>query len=117
MNSWGPCSCVVCHIGRHSYADIHVCIPPTWPAWYMLVSHSQTLSSIVQHRRGKGLEAFPGDNVSFPLGLGEYINVNQRFDLLRECLGRVCAGAIALALERDLRMTSEVGRGHWYDRL
>ena len=85
--------------------------------WYMLVSRSQTFSSIVQHHRGKGLEAFPGDDVSFPLGLGEVINVNQRFDLLRECFGRVCAGAIALALERDLRMISEVGRGHWYDRL
>ena len=26
------------------------------------------------------MEAFPGDDVSFPLGLGEVINVNQRFD-------------------------------------
>ena len=46
-----------------------------------LVSRSQTLSSIAQHRRGKGLGAFPGDDVSFPLGLGEVINVNRRFDL------------------------------------
>ena len=41
-----------------------------------LLSRSQTLSSIVQHRRGKGLGAFPGDDVSFPLGLGGVINVN-----------------------------------------
>ena len=68
-----------------------------------LVSRSQTLSSIAQHRRGKGLGAFPGDDVSFPLGLGEVINVNRRFDLLRECFGRVCARALALAVESDLR--------------
>ena len=45
----------------------------------LLVSRSQILSSIAQHRRGKGLGAFPGDDVSFPLGLGEVINVNRRF--------------------------------------
>ena len=57
---------------------------------YRIVSRSQTLSSIAQHRRGKGLGAFPGDDVSFPLGLGEVINVNRRFDL-RERFGCVCA--------------------------
>ena len=69
------------------------------PKWNtLIVSRSQTLSSIAQHHRGKGLIVFPGDDVSFPLGLGEMINVNRRF-------ARVCARAMALqlALESDLR--------------
>ena len=44
----------------------------------LVVSRSQTFLSIAQHRRGT---AFPGDDVSLPLGLGEVINVNRRFDL------------------------------------
>ena len=56
-----------------------------------VVSRSQTLSSIAQHRRGKGLGAFPGDDVSFPLGQGEVININRRFDLLRESWPCLCA--------------------------
>ena len=85
------------------------------PTRRRLVSPSQTLSSNAQHRRGKGLVAFPGDDVSFPLGLGEVINVNRRFDLLRERFGRVCARAMALALESDLRtVIGLVARWHGY---
>ena len=47
----------------------------------LVVSRSQTFLSIAQHGRGKGLGVFPGDDVSLPLGLGEVINVNRRFDL------------------------------------
>ena len=72
----------------------------------------------MQHSSGKGLVALPGADVSFPLGLGEVINVNRRFNLLRECFGRVCARAMALALESDLRtVIGEVARGHGYDHL
>ena len=80
----------------------------------LTISRCQTLSSIAQHRRGKGLVAFPGDYVSFPLGLGKVINVNRRFDL-RERFGRVCARAMALALESDLRtVIGLVARWHGY---
>ena len=75
---------------------------------------AKTLSSIAQHPRGNGLVAFPGDDVSFPLGLGKVINVKRRFDL-RKRFGRVCARAMALALESDLRtVIGEVARGHGY---
>ena len=78
-----------------------------------LVSRSQTLSSIVQHRRGKGLGAFPGDDVSFLLGLGEVINVNRRFDLLRERFGSVCARAMVLALESAANSDRRSCQGAW----
>ena len=78
-----------------------------------LVSRSQTLSSIAQHRRGKGLGAFPGDDVSFPLGLGEVINVNRCFDLLRERCGSVCARAMALALESAANVDRRSCQGAW----
>ena len=78
-----------------------------------LVSRSQTLSSIAQHRRGKGLGAFPGDDVSFPLGLGEVINVNRRFDLLRDRFGSVCARAIAFALESAANGDRRSCQGAW----
>ena len=78
-----------------------------------LVSRSQTLSSIAQHRRGKGLGAFPGDDVSFPLGLGEVINVNRRFDLLRERFGSVCARAMTLALESAANGDRRSCQGAW----
>ena len=46
------------------------------------------------------------------------INDNRCFDLLRGRSGRVCARAMALALESDLRtMIGEAVRGHGYDRL
>ena len=77
-----------------------------------LVSRSQTLSSIAQHRRGKGLGAFPGDDVSFPLGLGEVINVNRRFDL-RERFGSVCARAMTLALESAANGDRRSCQGAW----
>lgn len=83
-----------------------------------LVSRSQTLYSIPQHCRGKGLVALPGDDVSLPLVLGEVINVNWCFDLLHEHFGCVCAWAMALALENDLwTVIVEVVRGHGYQQL
>ena len=55
-----------------------------------LVSRSQTLSSIAQYHGGKGLGAFPGDDVAFPLGLGEVINVTDAL-IFSAKVGRVCA--------------------------
>ena len=63
----------------------------------MLVSHSPDplpapcLHFIWRKRQEGGLGAFPGDDISFPLDLGEVINVNQRFDLRRDRWPCLCA--------------------------
>ena len=91
---------LLCHVSEDDVIEV-------------LVSRSQTLSSIAQHRRGKGLGAFPGDDVSFPLDLGEVINVNRRFDLLRERFGSVCAKAMILALESAANADRRSCQGAW----